>query len=275
MLRYYNNAVRDSHYKRKSQFTVSNHIYSLLTNKQLKIMKNVKKVMALVAVILGFAVSASAQNGFTLRAGGNFPVGAFNNGENAAELALSNSEATLGGAAIGFNAGVKYQFGVVGNLSAFATADFFYNGLKGDIKEDWHIEDLKDIEGIKFNTPSYMNIPVMLGLNYTILDIIGTTLWAEAGAGVNFRSITKNSAEYNSNNLDVSAEMTYDLATTFAWQAGLGVSIDNTVTLGLHYYGFGKSEIKGESTIPVIGTKSFKVGKLNPSMVVVRLGYTF
>jgi hypothetical protein len=88
-------------------------------------MKNVKKLMTLAAVILGFAASASAQNGFTLRAGGNFPVGAFNNGENAAELALSNPEATLGGAAIGFNAGVKYQFGVVGNLSAFATADFF------------------------------------------------------------------------------------------------------------------------------------------------------
>ena len=70
-------------------------------------MKNVKKVMALVAVILGFAVSASAQNGFTLRAGGNFPVGAFNNGENAAELALSNPEATLGGGAMGFNVGLK------------------------------------------------------------------------------------------------------------------------------------------------------------------------
>lgn len=242
-------------------------------------MKNVKKLMTLAAVILGFAASASAQNGFTLRAGGNFPVGAFNNGENAAELALSNPEATLGGAAIGFNAGVKYQFGVVGNLSGFATADFFYNGLKGDIKDAWK----GDNENITL--PSYMNMPVMLGLNYTILDIIGTTLWAEAGAGANFRSISKSAAEGAVGTLiSGNTETVYNLATTFAWQAGIGVSIDNTVTLGLHYYGFGGANVKGESTASgnlggLIGGETkplaFTNGKLNPSMVVVRLGYTF
>lgn len=239
-------------------------------------MKNVKKVMALVAVILGFAVSASAQNGFTLRAGGNFPVGAFNKSDN---LALSNPEGIDGGSAIGFNAGLKYQFGIVGNLSAFATADFFYNGLKGDIKED-----LKgDNESITL--PSYMNIPVMLGLNYTILDIIGTTLWAEAGAGANFRSISKYTAEGAVGTIaSGSTETIYSLATTFAWQVGLGVSIDNTVSLGLHYYGFGGANVKGESTVSgnlggLIGGETkplaFTNGKLNPSMVVVRLGYTF
>lgn len=239
-------------------------------------MKNVKKVMALVAVILGFAVSASAQNGFTLRAGGNFPVGAFNKSDN---LALSNPEGVDGGSAIGFNAGLKYQFGIVGNLSAFATADFFYNGLKGDIKEDWK----GDNENITL--PSYLNIPVMLGLNYTILDIIGTTLWAEAGAGANFRSITKHTAEGAVGTIaSGSTETIYSLATTFAWQVGLGVSIDNTVSLGLHYYGFGGANVKGESTVSgnlggLIGGETkplaFTNGKLNPSMVVVRLGYTF
>lgn len=236
-------------------------------------MKNVKKVMALVAVILGFAVSAYAQNGFTLRAGGNFPVGAFNKSDN---LALSNPEGVDGGSAIGFNAGLKYQFGIVGNLSAFATADFFYNGLKGDIKEDWK----GDNENITL--PSYMNMPVMLGLNYTILDIIGTTLWAEAGAGANFRSITKSTGSVGGSNASISSESSYNLATTFAWQAGLGVSLDNTITLSLHYYGFGKSEIKGETitsgSIAGFGGEvknEFKAGKLNPSMVVVRLGYTF
>lgn len=251
-------------------------------------MKNVKKVMALAAVILGFSVSAVAQNGFTVRVGGNFPVGAFGQGDNTAELALSSTEATLGGSAIGFNAGLKYQFGVAGNLSAFATADFFYNGLKGDIKEEWK----GDNENITL--PSYMNIPVMLGLNYTLLDIIGTTLWVEAGAGANFCNITKSAVEINEEifgvSLSGSAKSVYDLSTTFAWQAGIGVCFDNTVTLGLHYYGFGKSEIKGETVIDanastgignidlndILGEEgNFAFGKLNPSMVVVRLGYTF
>lgn len=239
-------------------------------------MKNVKKVMALTAVILGFAVSASAQNGFTLRAGGNFPVGAFNKSDN---LALTNDNGTDGGSAIGFNAGLKYQFGVAGNLSAFATADFFYNGLKGDIKDDWK----GDNDNIKL--PSYMNIPVMLGLNYSILDIIGTTWWAEAGAGANFRSITKNTAEASLGTIaSGTTETVYTLATTFAWQVGTGISFDNTVSLSLHYYGFGGANIKGETTASgnvggLVGgsTKplAFTNGKLNPSMVVVRLGYTF
>ena len=99
--------------------------------------KNVKKMMALAAVLLGCSASAFAQDGLTLRFGGSFPVGSFGNGENATELALSNPNATFGGAATGFNAGVKYQLSIAGELSAFATADLFYNGLKGDIKEAW------------------------------------------------------------------------------------------------------------------------------------------
>ena len=243
-------------------------------------MKNVKKVMALVAVILGFTASAVAQNGMTIRVGANLPVGSFAQGKSAAELALSNPEATLGGAAAaGFNAGLKYQFEVVNKLGLFATADFFYNGLNGDIKEAWK----GDSEGITL--PAYMNIPVMLGVNYSILDIIGTTLWVEAGAGANFRSISKSSAEGSVGTIaSGSTETTYNVGTSFAWQAGFGVCFDNTVTLGVHYYGFGGTTIKGESTASadlggIISGESkpiaFTAGKLNPSMVVIRLGYTF
>ena len=245
--------------------------------------------MALVAVILGFSASAVAQNGMTIRVGANLPVGSFAQGKSAAELALSNPEATLGGAAAaGFNAGLKYQFEVIDNLGLFATADFFYNGLNGDIKEAWK----GDSEGITL--PAYMNMPVMLGVNYSILDIIGTTLWVEAGAGANFRSISKSSAEYSAEvplvgTVDASAETTYNVGTSFAWQAGFGVCFDNTITLGVHYYGFGKAPISYETAIDasasnigsgginnILGEEGkFTGGKLNPSMVVIRLGYTF
>lgn len=241
--------------------------------------KNVKKMMALAAVLLGCSASAFAQDGLTLRFGGSFPVGSFGNGENATELALSNPNATFGGAATGFNAGVKYQLSIAGELSAFATADLFYNGLKGDIKEAWK----GDSENITL--PAYMNMPVMAGLNYTLLDIDGATLWAEAGAGANFRCITKSSAEAALGTIaSGSTETTYNLATTLAWQAGIGVSLDNTITLGLHYYSLGGADIKGESIVSgnlggLIsgGSKplAFTNGNLNPSMVVVRLGYTF
>ena len=249
-------------------------------------MKNVKKAIALVAVIMGVSTVSFAQSGFSVRAGGNFPVGTFGQGEDFGKIALNNAKAELGGAAIGFNVGAKYQLGLFGNLSAFASADFFYNGLKGVIKE------AMKVEGTDVVAPAYMNIPVMVGANYTILDIIGTTLWVEAGAGVNFRNITSQSIDYSTEipfvgAVNASAESTYNMSTTFAWQAGIGVSLSGTVSLGLHYYGFGSAPISYETAIDagasnlgslagILGEDgSFNGGKLNPSMVVIRLGYHF
>lgn len=249
-------------------------------------MKNVKKAIALVAVIMGVSTASFAQNGLSVRAGGNFPVGTFGQGEGIGEIALNNADAELGGAAIGFNAGVKYQLGLLGNLSAFASADFFYNGLKGDIKE------AMKVDGTDVVAPAYMNLPVMLGVNYTLLDIIGTTLWVEAGAGVNFRNITSQSIDYSTElpiigTVNASAESTYDMSTTFAWQAGIGVSLSGALSLGLHYYGFGSAPVSYETAVDagasslgslagILGEDgSFNGGKLNPSMVVIRLGYHF
>ena len=248
-------------------------------------MKNVKKVFALVALILGFSVSAAAPNGLTLRAGGNFPVGTFGEGDKLGSLALSDAKAALGGAAIGYNAGLKYQFKVFGKLGMFATADFFYNGLKENIKED--LAEVLKVDDGDITLPSYMNAPVMLGLNYSFFNPAKVALWVEAGVGVNFRSITGQTVESETDiplvgTVGASGDLTYDLNTTFAWQAGLGVSFMNSITLGLHYYAFGESVVKGETitsgSIADLGGElksEFENGKLNPSVLVVRLGYTF
>lgn len=246
-------------------------------------MKNLKKVFALVAIVLGCSMSAVAQNGLTVRLGGNFPVGAFGEGDKLGSLAIEDAKAALGGAAIGYNLGLKYQVKVIAGLGAFATADFFYNGLKEDIKEDL-VEVLKVDDG-NITLPSYMNAPVMLGLNYSFFNPAKVALWVEAGAGVNFRSITKKETGGAVGSLvSANGESLYDLATTFAWQAGLGVSFNNAITLGLHYYGFGSAPVEGESTsdsslggIINVETKplSFAKGKLNPSMLVARVGITF
>lgn len=79
-------------------------------------MKNVVKVFASFVIFLGISSTAVAQNGITLRAGGSLPAGAFGKGDNFSELAISKANATFGGAGIGFNAGIKYQLGLIGNL---------------------------------------------------------------------------------------------------------------------------------------------------------------
>ncbi len=251
-------------------------------------MKKFKKAISLVAIMMSMSAVAVAQNGLSVRAGGNFPVGTFGQGEGT-NIALVSSVSELGGAATGFNVGLKYQLGVVGNLSAFASADLFYNGLNGDAEENYSV----DVDGADVTKPAYLNIPAMLGLNYTIVDFSGTTLWVEAGAGVNFANITSSSVEYNTElpllgTVEANSKSVYDMATTFAWQAGFGVSL-NKLSLGLHYYGFGKAPISYETSIDanasnlgslgignILGEEGkFEVGKVQPSMVVVRLGYTF
>lgn len=241
-------------------------------------MKNVKKAIALVAVIFGVSMSSFAQSGLSVRVGGNFPMGSFAEGGSLSDIALSNASSTLGGAATGLNAGLKYQFGILGDLSVFASADLFYNGLKSDLKEDLQKID----DDAEF--PSYLNIPVMVGANYQLLDIAGAALWVEAGLGVNFRNISSLESETEILGSEFETGTSYKMATTFAWEAGIGVSVAEKVSLGLHYYAFGSSTVNGDPFVKDGGAigdwadqfkDEFQSGKLNPSMIVIRLGYHF
>lgn len=242
-------------------------------------MKNVKKVIVFVAVFLGFSVASFAQNGLSIYAGGNFPVGTFSKGDKSADIALGSLKSDLGGAATGVNVGLKYQLKLTGSLSAFASADFLYNGLKEEVKED-----LK-LMGDDFSIPEYMNIPVMLGANYTIVDILGISLWAEVGAGINFCNITGDPVSSDPiSDIPVSYtscladDASYKFATSFAWKAGVGVSVAKKVSLGLHYYGFGASDVSVASMVETgVGElwSDLKKGTVTPAMVVLRLGYHF
>lgn len=250
---------------------------SHIINKKERIMKNVKRTIVCVAIMLGMSTFSFAQKGFSVCVGGSFPVGKFAQG-GAGDMALMAPTSELGAAATGINGGVKYQFNVLGDLGVFASADLFYNGLKKDV-----VETVKgDNENVEL--PSYMNIPLMVGANYTLLKLAGISLWAEAGAGVNFRNITASSASAAVGTLvSGSTESNYDFSASVAWQVGVGVSLSK-LSLGVHYYGFGASEISGDTTTSadlggIFGGETkpieFTAGKLNPTMLVARLSYTF
>ena len=240
-------------------------------------MKNVKRMIACFAVMLGMSTIGFAQNGLSVRVGGSFPMGTFAQGD-AGDMALMAPTSELGAAALGVNGGVKYQLNLLGNLGVFASADLFYNGLKKDA-----VETMKgDNENVVL--PSYMNAPLMVGVNYALLEQVGTSLWVEAGAGVNLRNITTSSASAAIGTIiSGNTESVYDFSTSVAWQVGVGVSLSK-FSFGVHYYGFGASEISGETTTSadlggILGgvTKpmEFTAGKLNPTMLVARVSYTF
>jgi len=236
--------------------------------------KRVTKAIALAAIMMGMTTATYAQDGLTLRLGAGLPMGTYAQGS-ATDLATSVATSESGAAAVGFGAGIKYQHGMGHGLGLFASADLFLNTLNGDIRE---------AKGDNVTLPTYLNVPLMVGANYTLLHVGGAQLWVEAGAGLNLRHITASKASAAVGTLaSGDTETTYALATSFGWQAGVGATL-GSLSLGIHYYALGAAPVSGESTSSydlgglVSGTTesvAFTAGTLSPSMLLLRLGYTF
>ena len=212
------------------------------------------------------------------------PNGKFG-GDESNELVLFGGKE--GGAALGLNVGFKILQPISPELSWFVSADVFYNGLHSDIKDD--IDDSFDeVE----KTPSYINVPVMGGVNYSIAELgTGVTLWAEAGLGLNFRYVNGLNAydkgvttiggdDYNFKD---EYEYTFDSKFMVAFQLGAGVKINDQFTIGLNYYSLGSDKmsytakreltIGGDSDSDKIDDKTDK--KLSTSLIGVRVGFCF
>ena len=108
-------------------------------------MKKLVRLFALAALVI-MGGHAMAQTHGYMSLGATFPMGNYGNGT-AEEWALTNETSTNGGASIGFNAGLKWDFGVgVPGLNVMLSVDGFYNGLNDNLKEyfDKKIVDIKN-----------------------------------------------------------------------------------------------------------------------------------
>ncbi|MCL2511613.1 MAG: hypothetical protein FWF09_06145 [Bacteroidales bacterium] len=96
-------------------------------------------------------------------------------------------------------------------------------------------------------------------------------IWCEGGLGANFRHVSN--IKYGNR------EYSFDLLTSFAGQVGGGVMIKDLFSIGLHYYGLGATEAKGEYTHTYYDdsyTQSFSFPrKYTQNCLVLRLGYHF
>lgn len=239
----------------------------------------------IIAIILSSNTFAQIP-GFSIHAGGVFPNGDFAEGdENSWALVKLKKESSDAGAATGFNFGIKSQFAIpsVTGLNFLASLDFMYNGMNSDIK-DLFDEIGEDLEDFEYTTPKYMNIPIMLGLNYSYGLNDKIKLWGEFAAGINIRKITDLSVEgtdydyYYEYEYDFKTTYIYDIKTTFAFQLGAGVLFADRFSIGLHYYALGKAKVQGNIKYEVgdeTEKEKFKYKDVNPSMLVLRLGLHF
>ena len=256
-------------------------------------MKKLVKLFALVAVMLVCGQSMAQTRGAMLL-GASFPMGDFAKFDGMDDFALVSHDEVEGGAGIGFNLGFKWYFNVgVKGLGVMLSADGMYNGPCADLKTYYRNTEANvgnSLLGGSFKytaTPKYINIPVMVGLNYIYHFNPNFGLFVEAGAGGNLRLITEMSTLAKQEVLQVETKTAitnhYDAAFSFAWQAGLGFEVAKNLVIGCSFYDLGKGTVKMTETKkittgngnPVVTTDYKTLGTVHPVMILARIGFSF
>ena len=258
-------------------------------------MKKIVKVLAL-AVMLVMGGQAMAQTRGAMFLSASFPLKDYADFDGFSDFALTavDDDADDCGAGIGFNVGFKWYFNVgVEGLGVMLSLDGFYNGPNSDLKAAYRDAE-SSFNGHLYNgsfkyasKPQFINAPIMLGLNYIYHFNPNFGIYAEAGAGGNFRFITGMETVGKSTLLNVETQTTttqkYDMGFSFAYQVGVGIEVAKNLVIGCSFYDLGKAPVKGEQTIrtktqnldPTTATKYQELGKAHPMMILARIGFSF
>ena len=207
---------------------------------------------------------------------------------------------------LSFGMKLKYNLRDAGRWAVIATADRFY------------ITNSVEVEGNETYITStgnggYINIPMMVGVNYNKHLTTNLSFWTEAAIGLNYRRIKNRNIgigrpEDNEEMLEKSAPAaedlkwqfetfnskyiyveTYDNALSVAIQIGTGIKWKR-LSLGLHYYNLGWAPVKGSYSIQsvernsdnnfkdyetIVADQHFNHEPLKTSLFVLRLGIHF
>lgn len=258
-----------------------------------------KKVLLLVAAFVAgiSAMQAQNNNGFTFFLGVASPTGEFSYSDvEDGEWALSNDDEKGGGAGLGFDIGLQYNYGIqqVPGLSVIFSADAILNTLNDDIKDfvdDW-MDDAEDndYDDYSFKTPKYYNLPIMAGANYTykINDML--SVYGEMTMGLCFRKITNMEYHYEYDktisgvhyDVENTTTLEYDLSTSFAYRLGTGVVLKDKYNIGLSFWNLGAAKVKGKAyyeyqsgTTSMDDDERFSGKKVAPTMYMLRVGFKF
>lgn len=257
-------------------------------------MKNRKFYAFLVVIMLFACGSAKAQTQTYLNLGLSVPTGKFAEGDEDGFALLTESKE--GGAGVGANLGLKWKFPTKAKgLGILLSVDGIYNGLNNDIKDLFEelVDEYED-EGadVTLRKPNYINVPVMLGLNYCYEASDNIGIYGEAGIGLDARFITNfrleleesgNDPYYGRYSYEETLKFEYDPAVSFAFQLGAGILINNRFTIGVNLYNLGSAKVKGKVTDKYkeywngeydsdSEKENFKFKTLSTTMVLLRFG---
>jgi hypothetical protein len=195
-----------------------------------------KKTILIFSVMVGLATATQAQFS-QFHAGFSFPSGKFGDGN----IKTESMGDGKGFAATGFTVGYKqYTPLAVENLTWVFGIEAFANSLNSDAKDYYDDAGWDDIV-----FPWYINLPVTLGLNYSIpLNGEDLKIYGEAAIGANFSMPTKFSLADKSGYDDM--EYTFTPAFGFAYGLEGGLFIKKKYSIGLRSNNLGSYKYKYE-----------------------------
>ena len=259
-------------------------------------MKRYLKIVAL-AVMMIMGGRTVAQTHGSMFIGVSFPMKDYAIFDGFNQYALTAVDESKAGAGAGFTAGFKWYYGVgVQGLGVMLSVDGFYNGPNVDLKSAYRkgecmIGDQSFIGGnfVYDETPKFINVPAMLGLNYTYSVNPHLAIYAEAGVGGNCRFITdmKTIETITDPLLGITTKQVrtreYYKSFSFAYQAGIGIEVDKNLIIGCSIYDLGSAPVNcDESSKLVIGNNSnssepiyTEKGTIKPIMLLGRIGFKF
>ncbi|WP_407455086.1 hypothetical protein [Methanobrevibacter sp.] len=280
----------------KSDSQLNYRLWDLGKVKKIVFKMNKLKILLMIALfaILGGSKS-NAQTDFSIHLGFVSPQGSYSDSYAQQGIFALLSDTERAGAGFGVNFGTKFRYAISSakGLGIIATADVLLNDVNKDVKE-WVKDREKEVlerdyvEDISFTTSKYINIPIMIGLNYEYqFGNNGIKLFGEVEGGFNLGIITdlKATAKINDHIDDVGVSneyYKYEPNTSFAFQIGAGIMFSDKYSLGIHYYNLGSQKIKGEIIEEEIFDgdidtfkEKFSRATINPSMLTIKLGYHF
>ena len=241
--------------------------------------RNSLKGLCVAVALLAAGLNANAQQFETsIYFSGIFPTGQFRhayeyNPMGPDSFVPMDRTSVATSAAVGIAAtgrfGMWFDVGF-GQLLPFAEASFYWNGTRSSIRDVYDANSLnKEAEAIPI-TPTYFNIPIMLGLKYryNITDIIRP--FVECGIGYDIMLITQNGYKNKYENMWYA----YKLDGKLCWSVGLGTYLGDYVSFGLYYAGLGNHRIEytEKVTVPedIYSAQKRYIGQLG-----LRVGFHF
>lgn len=270
-----------------------------------------KKTILFVALLASLSVQAQNNTTWNVSVGGSFPIGNFTSFSYDPNTLVTNCglmdiNANGGAASLGFNVGIETLFPMQNDKLSFTiSADINHNGINSDCRRyltlvasylDNTLRNQIQSSGgtsvssscVVDRSPSYINIPMLAGMRYTIPLKNGMDFFAEGGVGMNLRIVTPLVFTERANclyggyyeEMTIDTKYKYAMKGTLAFRLGLGLRFAEKLSLAAYYYYMGTGDASvnvtakdpNDSSIQPV-EQSAQYGTVNPMMAVVKLSY--